>query len=69
MDEATRMNTVKIAHDMNNALAVINGHCDLILSDLTELDPLREPMQEIRDAGGRAAELTKQLFESTRRKE
>jgi len=51
-----------IAHDFNNMLCVILSYCDLILDDLKSTDPLRTDLEEIRKAGGRAANLTRQLL-------
>ncbi len=51
-----------VAHDFNNILAVVLGHSDLIMRDLRPEDPLREHVEEIRDASKRAAGLTRQLL-------
>jgi PAS domain S-box-containing protein len=56
-----------VAHDFNNILAVINGCADLALDGLAEGDPMREDLVEIRDAGQRAATLTRQLLAFARK--
>ena len=55
------------AHDFNNLLTVIQGHCDLMMLDLHEDDPLRENVEEILAAARRAAGLTRQLLAFSRR--
>lgn len=56
-----------IAHDFNNILTVINGYADLALRRLSPDDPLRASIAEIRNAGERAASLTRQLLAFSRR--
>ncbi|MBI5879516.1 MAG: response regulator [Chloroflexi bacterium] len=57
-----------IAHDFNNLLTVILGYSDLVLSILPEgSDSLQPEVQQIRDAGKRAAALTQQLLAFSRR--
>ncbi|MEO8799752.1 MAG: response regulator [Polyangiaceae bacterium] len=51
-----------VAHDFNNALSVILSYGDLMLLDLGPNDPMREDVEEIRKAGRRAADLTRQLL-------
>lgn len=53
-----------IAHDFNNLLTVINGYCDLLLANMT--DNWQESVQEIREAGKRAGQLTEQLLTFSR---
>jgi PAS domain S-box-containing protein len=55
-----------VAHDFNNMLSVILSYADLILSDLRTEDPLRADLQEIKTAGQRAADLTRQLLAFSR---
>jgi PAS domain S-box-containing protein len=56
-----------VAHDFNNLLTVINGYSDMAYRSLREGDPLRLQLDEIRKAGGRAAELTQQLLVLSRK--
>ncbi|HSK18514.1 MAG TPA: PAS domain S-box protein [Longimicrobiales bacterium] len=56
-----------VAHDFNNLLTAIQGHADLLLSDLRENDAIRPDLQEIRDAADRATSLTRQLLAFSRR--
>jgi two-component system cell cycle sensor histidine kinase/response regulator CckA len=56
-----------IAHDFNNLLTVINGTADLVMANLDSIDPLRGELEQIRQAGDRAATLTGQLLALSRR--
>jgi PAS domain S-box-containing protein len=51
-----------VAHDFNNSLSVILSYADLLLDDLPRGDRMRDDLEEIRKAGRRAAELTRQLL-------
>ena len=56
-----------IAHDFNNLLTAINGYSDLTLRSMPADDPLRLNVEEVRKAGGRAAELTTNLLAFSRK--
>ena len=56
-----------VAHDFNNMLTVINGYTDLLLSELELYDPRREKLTQVREAGERAAGLTRQLLAFSRK--
>ena len=51
-----------VAHDFNNALTAILGFSELALSELPRAHPIREYVEVIKDAGEKAATLTKQLL-------
>lgn len=56
-----------IAHDFNNLLTVIMGYSDLSLRRLSDAEPARRNIEEIKRAGERASELTKQLLAFSRK--
>jgi two-component system cell cycle sensor histidine kinase/response regulator CckA len=55
-----------VAHDFNNLLSIILSYCELLGADLKENDPIVADLQEIRGAGLRAADLTRQLLAFSR---
>jgi len=56
-----------VAHDFNNMLTVIAGYNRMILDELRPDDPLRDYVEEIARAAGRAGAITKQLLVFSRR--
>jgi len=56
-----------VAHDFNNIIQVVIGHAAAALRDAAPDNPLREDLQEIQQAGRRAAGLTRQLLAFSRR--
>jgi two-component system cell cycle sensor histidine kinase/response regulator CckA len=55
-----------VAHDLNNILSVVLSYTGLLLTDLKHDDPMRADIDEIRKAGMRAADLTRQLLAFSR---
>ena len=51
-----------VAHDFNNVLSVILSYGDMLLADMKPGEPMRDDIEEIRKAGTRAADLTRQLL-------
>ncbi|MGE4561162.1 MAG: transporter substrate-binding domain-containing protein, partial [Desulfobulbus sp.] len=56
-----------VAHDFNNMLSVIIGHCELALRGLENTEPLYNDVQNILKAAGRSADLTRQLLAFARK--
>jgi two-component system, cell cycle sensor histidine kinase and response regulator CckA len=56
-----------IAHDFNNLLMIIMGHSELLLGDDALTPDVRSGLKEIRNAGERGAELTRQLLAFSRK--
>ena len=69
--QATKMQVVGqlaggVAHDFNNILTAIMGHCDLILMRHTPGDSDYDDIQQIKSNSNRAAGLTRQLLAFSR---
>ena len=58
-----------IAHDFNNLLTVIRGYSSVALEKIDEQNPAFDELTQIRDAGSKAEELTRQLLAFSRRQE
>lgn len=56
-----------IAHDFNNLLTVINSHCQILLSQMSDGDPHARSVSSILEAGERAARLNRHLLAVSRR--
>ncbi len=56
-----------VAHDLNNVLSGIVGYPDLLLFDMAEDDPLREPIETIQKSGLKAAAIVQDLLTLARR--
>jgi len=57
-----------IAHDFNNILTIINGYSDMALSKIEKEHPVRQSIQQVRNSGEKAANLTEQLLVFSRKR-
>ncbi len=72
LNQAQKMESIGIlaggiAHDFNNILTAIIGNADLIMMDINKDSDFYKSVEEIREAGRRAAALTRQLLAFSRR--
>lgn len=56
-----------LAHDFNNLLTVIMGHSQVLLGELPSGNPIRAKIEEMQNAGERAASLIRQLMAFSRK--
>ncbi len=56
-----------IAHDFNNILTIINGHAEMAMIKLKQNTSVESDLKTIRNAGIKAANLTKQLLAFSRK--
>ena len=56
-----------VAHDFNNMLAVILGNIDLVLEQVDPASEMFRDLDEVREAGRRSADLTRQLLAFARK--
>jgi len=56
-----------VAHDFNNMLTVIIGCAEMALDKVKSDDPLHDDLQQILDAAGRSADITRQLLAFARK--
>ena len=56
-----------VAHDFNNMLSLIMGHADMALEEIDPSQPLYADLEQIKKAGERSADLTRQLLAFARK--
>jgi PAS domain S-box-containing protein len=56
-----------VAHDFNNLLTIINGYSEIVQTQLPPDSPVLGLIEEIAEAGSRAASLTRQLLTFSRK--
>ena len=65
--EAIGMLAGGVAHDLNNILSGVLSYPELLLYDLGDDDPMREPLETIQQSGHRAAAIVQDLLTLARR--
>lgn len=55
-----------VAHDFNNLLSVILSYSEMMMMEMRVGEPMRDDLKQIREAGQRAAALTRQLLAFSR---
>jgi two-component system, cell cycle sensor histidine kinase and response regulator CckA len=65
MDSIGRL-AAGVAHDFNNLLSVVLSYSEILAEDLKDGHPMRAGLEEIRGAGLRAVDLTRQLLTFSR---
>ncbi|MES1168561.1 MAG: PAS domain S-box protein, partial [Oleiharenicola lentus] len=58
-----------VAHDFNNLLSIINGYCEIMDPKVAHVPAAHKDLQEIHRAGLKAAALSRQILEFSRRQE
>ena len=56
-----------VAHDFNNMLSVIIGHAEMAMEEVDPAQPLYANLEQIKNAGERSADLTRQLLAFARK--
>ena len=56
-----------VAHDLNNILTGVMGYPDLLLMDMDPANPMRKPLETIRQSGRKAAAIVQDLLTLARR--
>ncbi len=72
--QSQQLNTVGlltggVTHDFHNLLSVINGYCEILAPKIATVPAAQKDLQEIHRAGLKAAALTRQILEFSRRRE
>ena len=65
--EALGVLTGGIAHDFNNLMTTVIGYSSLLLSKISDQDPMHHRIESIKRAGEQAASLTQQILAFSRR--